>query len=206
MKTIYIAGQMTGLPDYGRKRFQDITDEILTLTSDYMPIHTANLRIGAKHEQYMELAMSWLSLADEVLMLDGWTLSKGALQEYDAAKRQGAKIWSESDFRAEVLGQGLEPEQTKSAPKKERTGKVEPTLVEPEFIRAIAEVRMYGNSKYPDKDNWRGNPPEYYRDAMYRHWLAYLDGEILDKESGLPHLDHAACNLMFIRWLDRKGG
>ena len=81
MKTIYIAGQMTGLPDYGRKRFQDITDEILTLTSDYMPIHTANLRIGAKHEQYMELAMSWLSLADEVLMLDGWTLSKGALQE-----------------------------------------------------------------------------------------------------------------------------
>lgn len=93
---------------------------------------------------------------------------------------------------------------TMSEPKKEREGKVEPTLVEPEFIRAIARVRMYGNSKYPDKDNWRGNPVEFYREAAYRHWLQYLDGEYYDFESGLPHLAHCACNVMFIHWMEER--
>jgi|GEM_PF-3820645 len=91
-----------------------------------------------------------------------------------------------------------------SVPKKERKGKVEPTLVEPAFIEAIARVRMYGNSKYPDKDNWKGNPVEFYRDAAYRHWLQYLNGEYYDKESGEPHLSHCACNLMFVFFMEER--
>lgn len=91
-----------------------------------------------------------------------------------------------------------------SEPQKDRKGKVEPTLVDPEFIRAIARVRMYGNQKYPDKDNWKGNPVEFYRDAAYRHWLQYLDGEYYDEESGLPHLAHLACNTMFIQWMEEN--
>lgn len=38
-----------------------------------------------------------------------------------------------------------------------------------------------------------------YRDAAYRHWLAYLeDPASVDKESGLPHLWHLACNIAFL--------
>ena len=40
--------------------------------------------------------------------------------------------------------------------------------------------------------------PQRYRDALYRHWLAYLRGEKYDLESGLPHLWHLACNAAFL--------
>ena len=36
------------------------------------------------------------------------------------------------------------------------------------------------------------------RDALYRHWLAYLSGEEIDPESGMSHLWHMACNLDFL--------
>lgn len=79
-------------------------------------------------------------------------------------------------------------------------GKLKPTLVPVDLIRAVAEVRMYGNAKYPDggPDNWKQVEPQRYKDALYRHWLAYLDGEMVDMESGLPHLWHLACNVAFL--------
>ena len=79
-------------------------------------------------------------------------------------------------------------------------GKLRPTLVPVDLIRAVAEVRMYGNAKYPDggPDNWKQVEPQRYKDALYRHWLAYLDGELVDMESGLPHLWHLACNVAFL--------
>ena len=37
------------------------------------------------------------------------------------------------------------------------------------------------------------------RDALYRHWLNYLDDpKGVDEESGLPHLWHLACNAAFL--------
>ena len=77
-------------------------------------------------------------------------------------------------------------------------GKVRPTLVPVSVIHAIAKVREYGCKKYHDPDNWKLVEPHRYRDAAYRHWLAYLDGEDSDKESGLPHLWHLATNIAFL--------
>ena len=80
-------------------------------------------------------------------------------------------------------------------------GKLKPTLVPSSLIRAVAAIRSYGNKKYPEggSDNWRCVEKERYRDALYRHWLAYLDDPSgLDKESGLPHLWHLACNVAFL--------
>ena len=54
-------------------------------------------------------------------------------------------------------------------------GKPRPTLVPTELIRAVAQVREFGDSKYGDTDNWRTVEAERYRDAAFRHWLAYLD-------------------------------
>lgn len=82
------------------------------------------------------------------------------------------------------------------------TGKLRLTLVHPALIRAVAKVREYGTKKYKDPDNWRRVEPQRYRDAMYRHWLAYLEGEKCDPESGLPHLWHCACNIMFLIVMD----
>ena len=77
-------------------------------------------------------------------------------------------------------------------------GKPRLTLCPTSAIRAITEIREYGTRKYGDPGNWKKVEPQRYRDAAYRHWLAYLDGEKVDKESGLPHLWHCACNLAFL--------
>lgn len=78
-------------------------------------------------------------------------------------------------------------------------GKLQLTLVPTEIIKAIARIRMYGNEKYHDPDNWKTVEKERYRDAAYRHFLAYIeDPEGVDEESGLPHLWHLACNVAFL--------
>lgn len=77
-------------------------------------------------------------------------------------------------------------------------GKIRPKLVPVSLIKAVAEVREYGCRKYHDPENWRQVERERYENALYRHWLAYLNGEITDSESGLPHLWHLACNVAFL--------
>ena len=77
-------------------------------------------------------------------------------------------------------------------------GKIRPTLVPASLIRAVATIRGYGVEKYGNPDNWKKVEAWRYRDALYRHWLAYLDGEKNDKESGLPHLWHLDCNAAFL--------
>ena len=78
-------------------------------------------------------------------------------------------------------------------------GKVQLTLCPTEIIKAIARVRMYGTAKYGDRDNWQMVEAQRYRDAAYRHWLAYLGDPCgVDEESGLPHLWHLACDIAFL--------
>lgn len=78
-------------------------------------------------------------------------------------------------------------------------GKLQLTLVPRMIIRAIARIRMYGTEKYHNPDNWKNVSVERYRDAAFRHFLAYLDDpEGVDEESGYPHLWHLACNIAFL--------
>ena len=78
-------------------------------------------------------------------------------------------------------------------------GKEELTLVPRRIIHDICAIRMYGNKKYGDPDNWKQVEPERYRNAAFRHFLAYLDDPYgNDAESGLPHRWHLCCNLAFL--------
>lgn len=86
-------------------------------------------------------------------------------------------------------------------------GKPQLTLVPRQIIWDIARIRMYGNEKYGSPDNWKTVEIERYRDAAFRHFMAYLDDPHgVDEESGLPHLWHLACNIAFLcemeRWAD----
>ena len=84
-------------------------------------------------------------------------------------------------------------------------GKLRLTLAPREIVRAIARVREYGCRKYGDPENWRRVEPQRYRDALYRHLLAYLDDpEGADGESGLPHLWHLATNVAFLIELTKE--
>lgn len=78
-------------------------------------------------------------------------------------------------------------------------GKPRLTLVPQEILYAIAAVREYGCQKYGDPDNWKKVDAQRYRDAMFRHFMAYLAGyHSRDEESGLPHLWHLATNAAFL--------
>ena len=78
-------------------------------------------------------------------------------------------------------------------------GKPQLTLVPRRIIFDIARIREYGNQKYGDPENWKQVEPQRYKDAAFRHFLAYLDDPHgVDQESGLPHLWHLACNISFL--------
>ena len=84
-------------------------------------------------------------------------------------------------------------------------GKLQLTLVPRQMIRDVARIRMYGNAKYGDPENWRTVEVQRYRDAAFRHFLAYLDDPHgVDEESGLPHLWHLECNLAFLAEMEKE--
>jgi len=74
-------------------------------------------------------------------------------------------------------------------------------LVDSLFLWGLARVLTFGANKYSEHQ-WRGGI-SYSRlyNALQRHLTAWNAGEDTDPESGLPHLDHAACELMFLRWM-----
>ena len=80
-------------------------------------------------------------------------------------------------------------------------GKPRFNLIPLHHLEGVAMIREYGVNKYGTRDGWRDvtNAKERYEEAMTRHWFAYLSGEELDEESGLPHIDHVICNLLFLK-------
>lgn len=71
-------------------------------------------------------------------------------------------------------------------------------------IREIVKVLTYGAKKYSDY-NWTRVEPfkERYFAALMRHLDAWrTDGETHDPESGLHHLAHAGCCLVFLLWYE----
>ena len=84
-------------------------------------------------------------------------------------------------------------------------GKPQLHLVPTEIINCIARVREFGNKKYKDSNSWKRVEKERYIDAMFRHLLKYVnDNNSVDKESGLPHLWHIACNVAFLCEMEKE--
>ena len=79
------------------------------------------------------------------------------------------------------------------------SGKPILSLVPKEIIYEIEKVRRFGVEKYKDPDNWKNVEMERYHEALLRHTLAvWNDIYARDKESGLLHLSHIACNVAFL--------
>lgn len=78
-------------------------------------------------------------------------------------------------------------------------------LIEPAFIEGVGEALTHGAQKY-SANSWQNveNAEDRYYAALLRHILAYRAGEAVDKESGLSHLKHAACNLMFLLHFEQE--
>lgn len=79
-------------------------------------------------------------------------------------------------------------------------GKPRAALVLGGFANAlleVAKVGTFGAEKYAP-NNWKLVEPERYEDALFRHLLQWQSGELVDPETGLLHLAHAAWNALAI--------
>ena len=86
--------------------------------------------------------------------------------------------------------------------KKHDTGKLRYSLVPTGVLEGMLQVLEHGSTKY-GANNWQyvDNAKERYYNALQRHLEAWRGGELLDPESGLPHLSHVMCNSMFLSHL-----
>jgi hypothetical protein len=79
--------------------------------------------------------------------------------------------------------------------------------IDPLALRYLARVAAMGEEKYSRFNFLKGYAWSLSVDALLRHLMAFLDGEDLDPESGLPHTAHVAWHgLALTSFLERHVG
>lgn len=78
-------------------------------------------------------------------------------------------------------------------------------LVPMEVIEEIAKVLTFGAKKY-EPNNWQHVPDfkNRYFASLMRHLVAHRSGITKDEESGMSHLSHALCCLVFLAWEEKQ--
>lgn len=90
---LYLAGKMTGIPDMGRRQFNEM-EEWLT-GKGHIVLNPARLPLGLDNEHYMQIGLKMLDAAEAIFLLSGWETSKGARLEKEYALYQGKKVMYE---------------------------------------------------------------------------------------------------------------
>lgn len=83
-------------------------------------------------------------------------------------------------------------------------GKLRYDLLPSRPLADTVAVLTFGATKYGDR-NWE-NGIAYSRcyAAAHRHLAAWWQGENQDKETGISHLAHAACEIMFLQEFEKS--
>lgn len=110
------------------------------------------------------------------------------------AKREGTKaefrplMWSKEVEEKEV---GLKFDQDKP----------DFSLLPMNTLTGIVKVLGFGAKKY-GRENWKllDDAKNRYSAALLRHFTAWQSGEKVDEESGMNHLYHMGCCLLFLIW------
>lgn len=88
---------------------------------------------------------------------------------------------------------------------KHDSGKPRIDLASRVALEGLGTVLGFGSKEYA-VDNWRaGMDWRRLIGAAYRHLGAFQDGEDFDLKSGLPHIDHLACCVMFLSEYQKLG-
>ncbi len=77
-------------------------------------------------------------------------------------------------------------------------GKLRYDLLAPEALEGLVGVLTYGATKYAPRNWERGISYSRVFAAAMRHLWAWFRGNECDPETGLSHLDHAACCIHFL--------
>lgn len=86
MKKIYIAGKITGDPDF-KAKFKTVEKELTN--QGHAVLNPVELPGGLHYEDYMDICFAMLDVADTIYLLHDYKDSPGALRELERAKRKG---------------------------------------------------------------------------------------------------------------------
>lgn len=87
---IYIAGPMTGYPDYNRTAFFSKAKELME--EGHIVLNPALLPAGLCQSEYMDICLAMVRSADAIYLLKGWDVSAGARAEHALAEKLGLTV------------------------------------------------------------------------------------------------------------------
>lgn len=90
MAKIYIAGPISGLPNFNRDAFNAEAHRLLGL--GHVALNPAILPDGLEQHEYMAICIEMVKMADQLVMLPGWDRSAGARAEHALAIKLGKAI------------------------------------------------------------------------------------------------------------------
>jgi hypothetical protein len=88
---------------------------------------------------------------------------------------------------------------------KDDDGKLRLDLIPPELLADTAAVLTFGAAKYGERNWEKGMRWGRVFAAAMRHLLAWWAGQDKDPETGLSHLAHVLCCVMFLATYERRG-
>jgi len=77
-------------------------------------------------------------------------------------------------------------------------GKPRLELIDPSLLFGVGEILAFGSKKYGDRNWEKGIAYSRVFASVMRHLWKWFSGQNNDEESGMSHLHHAVCNLMFL--------
>jgi len=85
------------------------------------------------------------------------------------------------------------------------SGKLNWSLMPFGALQEVVKVLEFGSKKYAP-NNWQyvDNADERYWNAAMRHLIAYKTESETDSETGLSHLAHAICCMLFLQHLNNE--
>lgn len=99
----------------------------------------------------------------------------------------------------------MESVKTDNAGHKDDAGKAPWNLLPFDAVGAIVKVLQFGAGKYAPRNWERGMDWSRPFDALMRHMTAWWAGEKRDPETGLSHLAHAGCCILFLVAYEIRG-
>lgn len=85
-KKIYLAGPMSGLPDYNYPAFGAAADKLRAHGHEVLNPADNPVPPCGSWAGYMRMALAQLVQCECIVLLPGWDVSKGAVVEYELAK------------------------------------------------------------------------------------------------------------------------
>jgi hypothetical protein len=74
-----------------------------------------------------------------------------------------------------------------------------------ECVEDVVRILTFGAKKYAP-NNWQNlsEAEDRYYAALLRHLAEWRKGNLIDEESGMSHMAHIMCKVVFLEWLEKN--